>query len=418
MVKTPLFVAAICLVLTLPPFVLAAEPGGHGHEPLGKSETLTFDAIFRQALEHSPESLGTEAQRQQAESHQALGRSWTAGRPSFELNYIDDTAIDKSGLREMEAGIQVPLWRPGERRDARQSGQAYGAAADAWEKYLKLTVAGRLRASLMAIDKAETVLRLERQATREAGQLLETTRSLFDAGSLPRLDVLQAENLLLNQRQVEMRAEAGLVDAEREYSVLTGLKVRPVRPYEERRFPGEEVPPTHPALEYLRSQVAVAEAAVQRSIREAKGSPTLTVGMRRERSSAAGPEVDSVGLGLSIPFGGGAFVSTAASDARRQQVDAEVRWRQARRELNRQLHEVEHELLLTADSLKLSAEQVNLGRQRYEMARTAFEAGESTLTEVLRALREYRNSEKELQTLQVRQRALITEYNQTIGVLP
>lgn len=419
MVKTPILMAAIFLVFASPFAVWAADDNGkYGHQPLQKSESLTFEAVFRKTLERSPDSLATPVGEEQAQRHAALGRSWMAGRPSLELNYVDDSPMDDTGLREIEGGIQLPLWRPGEKRNARRLGEAYQNAADSWKEYLKLSVAGRLRQSLTEIERAETILNLERQSTRDAEQLLSTTQALFNAGSVPRLDVMQAENLLLAQRKVTLRAEAMLVDAEREYAILTGLDTRPAGPYREKQSAGNEIEPDHPVLRYLRSQAAIAESAVNRAERLAKGSPTLSLGVRREQGSYMEPEVDSFGLGLSIPFGGGAFVSAAGSDARREQVNAEVRWQKTWRELNRQLHEVEHELFLTAESLKLSKEQARLGGQRYEMARTAFETGETTLTEVLRALREYRDSEKEFQTLQVRRQALITEYNQTIGVLP
>lgn len=388
------------------------------HEPLQKSPAMAYSAVFEAALSNAPESMAEGVRQQQAQDYSDFGRSWIAGRPSLQLNYIDDGVLDNVGLREMESGVRFDLWRPGERRDAGKLGQSYNAQLEAWLVYLQLLVAGRVRTVLADIVEAEAILALELQSTLEAERLLDVTNGLFAAGALPQLDVLQVQSLLLEQQKLELHAEAALVDAEREYTVLTGLQLRPAMAYSEAQSSQEEIQLNHPVLQFLRSGVDLAEANVSKVRREASGNPSMTLGVRRERGNVLQPYTDSLGVSFSMPFGGRARVSTDVSDARREKVDVEIQLVNTRRKLSMQLHEVEHELFIVSESLGLSENQTALNQQRYQMALVAFETGEINLSQVVITLQQARASEKELEQLSLSQQRLFSEFNQTIGILP
>ena len=68
---------------------------------------------------------------------------------------------------------------------------------------------------LADIHEAEILLQLEREATTTAEDVLRTSETLFDAGALARVDVLQSRNLLLDQqkRHIPRLGEAGPVPA-------------------------------------------------------------------------------------------------------------------------------------------------------------------------------------------------------------
>ncbi len=169
----------------------------------------------------------------QAESYEAIASNWISNRPSIQLGYYNDQLLDDIGMREFEYAVQLELKRPSERNTGRLLSQAYQDQVGAWEQSLHHYIAGRVRTVLSAIAEAEANLRLETQATANAEELFSVTSSLVNAGQLARLDLMQAENLLLTQRRTELEAEAMLVDAERAYEVLTDLQVRPDYVYTE-----------------------------------------------------------------------------------------------------------------------------------------------------------------------------------------
>jgi len=197
------------------------------HQPLQISAELNFEEVYQAAHNLAPELPTGTARQQMADSYTALGQRWITNRPSWETNLIDDAALNNAGMREFEFGVKMDLWRPGQRSQAKALGSSYQGKASAWQRYFDLMIAGRVRAVLADISQAESIYLSEQQATAAAEQLLEITTGLFESGAVPELDLLQARGLLLEQRKLELQAEAELVDAERTYSVMTGLNIRP-----------------------------------------------------------------------------------------------------------------------------------------------------------------------------------------------
>ncbi len=405
----------VYLLLLLPVPVLAAQMS---HEHLIVSESLTFTDVFASALENSPEYMETPVRENQAESYTDTGKSWIAGRPSVQMNYYDDSRLDNVGLMEFEYGVQMPLWRPGQRRDTRALGEGYVNQVEQWKQLLSWVVAGRVRNVLAALAEAELGIALQNQVVADARRLRDVTLTLFEAGEVARLELMQAETLLVESQADLLQAEAALVDAERTYEFLTGLTMRPAKAYSEELTSQEEIGNSHPQLQFLRSSVNLAEANVKQSENTARGNPTITIGSRRERGDRFQNSISSVGIQLSIPFGGGSFVSAQSSSARRAKVDAEVSYQNSFLQLNAALHEVEHSLFIVAEEEPLRRSQMDLSSQRYNMALTAFEVGETTLAEVVIAQQQAQESDRTLRLLLLEKQRLITEFNQIIGVLP
>ena len=388
------------------------------HAPLARDASLSISVLLAQVLEHAPQALEGDARAAQARAMTAQGDSWTAGRPSLQAEYIDDRTLSDLGQRELTYGIALPLWRPGERGAMQARGEHYDAQVAAWQDAFRLDMAGRLRHALAAMQEADALLAAEQLATADARELLVIAEALFNAGETAQQDVLQARAVLLAQQRNELTAEAARVDAERNYATLTGLHVRPAAAHSESLAPVEEVGPEHPVLRLLRSDIDLAGSEITRAEVEARGSPTLSIGSRRQRADDFSENDNALALSISIPLGGQAHVDAATSPARRARVDAEVNLLNTQRALNLQLHEVEHELFTLRESLPLSEEQTRLARQQWDMERAAFEAGESDMSQVVIALQQSRLSARELNALNLRHARLICEFNQIVGVLP
>lgn len=396
-----------------------AALGAQGdHAPLATSTTLDFAAIFDSALANIPEYQETPVRETQASDYAAAAQRWISGQPSLQMNYYDDSTLDNVGLREFEYGVQLPLWRPGQRQASRQLGERYDAQVEAWKTDLAWVVAGRVRGALAAIAEAELGLNLQTQAVADAQRLVNVTQTLFEAGEVARAELMQAQGLLVEKQADLLQAEAAMVDAERAYSVITRLDVRPVTAHTETLTSQEDIENSHPRLQYLRSGVDLALANVRQSENNARGNPTLTIGTRREQPDRFTTPVSSIGIQLSIPFGGGSYVSAQTSSARRARVDAEVDYLNTYNQLNQALHEVEHDLFISAQEEPLRRTQAELNRERFNMALSAYEVGETTLVQVVMAQQQAQESDRALQSLLRERERLITEFNQLIGVMP
>ena len=391
------------------------------HAPLPRSDKLDFATLLEHTLRQAPALREDPVRRQEALEWIAAGRSWLAGRPNLNLNYYDDQVLDDRGQRELEYGIQLPLWRPGERDSMRELGRQYQSQVPLWLQALTLELAGQLRANLADLAETEAVLALEREASAHAEELLRVTQVLYDSGNVPRLELLQAETLLLEQRRNELDAEARVVDAQLAYRLLTGLRERPAAMHVEEQSPMTDivaVEQSHALLRYLHSEIELASATIEQSRIAAKGSPQFSIGSRRERGDRFTPYTDSLNFSLQVPIGGKSHVNANTSAARRAKVDAEVNYFATRRELERALHDAEHALHTVEQSLPLAEQQTDLASQRRDMAETAFAEGEIGLVQLLPAIQEARLASRALAMLRLRKQRLIAAYNQTLGVLP
>jgi cobalt-zinc-cadmium efflux system outer membrane protein len=405
----------VWVCICIPTLVYSAQSD---HEPLEKNPDLSFSEILNSALENAPEILERDVRRQQVEDYESVSDTWFSGRPSLQLYYIDDQAYGNQGFREMEYAIQLQLKRPSEWRNGRLVSDSYAEQYSAWEQSLRHYITGHVRNSLADIAEAEANLLLEQQATRNSQELVSTTQVLVDSGELARLDLMQAENLLLNQRRIELQAEAMLADAERAYEILTGLQVRPAYVHTEALTELTEISPEQPQLVYLASDIQLAEALILQAQASVRGSPSISIGNRRQRVSDLASDEDGLALSLSIPFGGKNIVASRTSYARRDKADAEVLYQATFLALNQELHEAEHELFITEESILLAGQQSLLSESRWEMTQTAFTQGEISLAQVILAMQEALAARKQYELLLLQRERLITEFNQTVGVMP
>lgn len=415
-VSTRRLTSCIVAVLT---FAISTQAIGIDHEPLARSEQVDARTVMRSALDAAPEKALTASAADQALAYGTLGQRWIVGAPSLEASVINDSLLSDVGQRELEAGVKVQLWRPGERRDALQRGSAYNQRTQAWQSWYQLMIAGRVRESLAALERADLVMASAVMAQQDASRLLDTTRQLQQAGSAAEMDVLQVESLLLAADKQVLDADAMVVDAEREYQVLTGgLTMRPAQPHREQQNGAEAISNSHPLLQLLQADLQISEAAIVNAERQAKGSPSVQFGVRRERGAFAQPYVESMGVSVSIPLNSKRVVGASTSDARSSRTEAEVALIRQMRDLTQQLHEVEHQLHTLELALPLSERERDLSQRQMQMAETAFANGEVDMTYVIRAMQQARSADSEFNQLQQQQQHLISQYNQIIGVLP
>ena len=140
--------------------------------------------------------------------------------------------------------------------------------------------------------------------------------------------------------------------------------------------------------------------------------------MRRERGTRMDQYTDSLGLSFSIPLGRSGTANAAISDARRESADLEVALRRTQLLLEQTLHEAEHGLFVTRQQLAVSRQRSELADQQLEMARSAYELGETNLLSVTISLQDALASHKELHELELMEQRLISEYNQSLGIMP
>ncbi|WP_317932284.1 TolC family protein [Halioxenophilus sp. WMMB6] len=394
-----------------------ANEAAEAHSAVVLSERLTLAEVVTAALARAPEQSIGGAYQQQAEQQTRFSRSLSPAPARLNLSYWDDASFDNLGNTEAEAGVEFDLWRLGEKRNARQLAEAYSNGSQNWQQHLTLLVAGRVRQSLAQLTLARLNLNHAEQALADSEALLAISNKRLAAGEVAESTVLQSEALVLDAKQQLLASQAEMVDAERSYHLLTGLDAAPKEWLEALPEPSE-ITPEHPQLAYLLGLRQQQLAATDQQRHQTAGNATLGIGVRRQQAADNDPQNDSLGLSLSIPFGGKSYSRVQSSAASVALAELDARIEQARLDLKLQLHEVEHQLHTLESALAYAQQSRELTQRQWQMAKTAFALGESTIQPTILALQQHRQSELRWLHLRLRQQALISTYKQTLGELP
>ncbi len=393
------------------------QAGAHTHTPLAASAELTWAALIETTLEHYPEFVELAAREQEASALAQRGRSWLAGQPAVAMRYQSDRPWDNANLREYELGLDLPLWRPGQKRSATSLGRAASTASGAAALALRHEVIGLLRMALWDIERAANELAVARDGARVAADLEAAIERQYEAGELPLSETLLVRSTAMERAAAVIDAEAMLVDAEREYQSLTGLDIKPalfVEPLTDR----EDFDDSHPQLALAAAEVERARAELDLAQRTAGGTPRLTVGPRRERASFSSYSADSLGITVSMPFGGQAHANAATAAAVRTVARAQSDRLRLLRQLDLRLHEARHTLSVIEEALALAEQRAALATRSFEMSRQAFVQGEMPLLELLRSEATAVTTQREVVALAVERERAIAQINQATGVWP
>jgi outer membrane protein TolC len=389
----------------------------HPHVAIATDTTLDWDALIVATMAVHPRGLDLAARAAESAAWSARGRRWLAAAPALYFSYLSDRSLDDFGRREYEGGVELPLWRGGQRSAVRALADSASTASGAAAAALRLEVAGLLRGALWDIEAAGNELEAARDAATVAEELVRVVERRNARGDLPLADVLLARASSLERRQAVVAAEARLVDAERAYRSFTHLERRPAV-FAEQRSSRAEIGADHPL-------VALADAEVMRASRQAdvvggdaRGNVSLTVGPRREYEAFNDVPIDSMTLGVRVPVGGAGHADAAQASASRLVATAAAERGELLRRLDVDLHEAEHTLDVLEQSAELAAERAAISAQHARMAQMAFSQGEIELRELLRIQEAERLAARDVQRLAIERERTIAALNQALGELP
>jgi cobalt-zinc-cadmium efflux system outer membrane protein len=396
----------------------AAGPGeDHEHEPLPIDTALSLSEALEITMANYPTRRELEAREAEAQAWRERGGSLVAGRPRFSYRYQTDRWQDDAGLEELEAGIELPLWRWGERQATADLGSGLTTEAEAAGDALRWRLAGRLRDLLWQMELAGNETAVADERLRLAEERARVVRRRHELGDVPLADTLLADAARSEAEALLTEAEVMRVDSERTWRIVTTLERRPPTPVEA-MSDRDAIAPGHPALRLAEAAVRRAEAEYSRSEKSARGSPSLFIGPRRERSSFRESFDDSIGIMVSVPFGGGSHARTATAAAARELAATRADRAQVERDLRMQLHEAEHTLHVIRRNLVSAGERARLTRRSHEMAQVAYEKGEIDLVDLLRLAESSITARRDLEHLRIAERQAIAHYNQAVGDLP
>ncbi len=79
------------------------------------ASVMSLAQAFDAAWARQPEALALQARRDAARSQQQASQAWTPEPAALEVSNKTDRLNRNAGARELELGVVLPLWLPGER---------------------------------------------------------------------------------------------------------------------------------------------------------------------------------------------------------------------------------------------------------------------------------------------------------------
>ena len=178
---------------------------------------------LKQALDaawvRQPEAASSDLHKQAAEGRKAAAQSWTVEPPSLEVSAKTDRLNRNDGSRELEIGVAVPLWLPGERSRSLALAEAEAGAVDSRTAATQWRLAGALRDAWWGLHRARVEVVLARARQDSAAQLARDVARRVAAGDLAKADQHQTDGAL-----AAAQAIAALRAGE--------LDVRPIQAYD------------------------------------------------------------------------------------------------------------------------------------------------------------------------------------------
>lgn len=397
---------------------LALEPELVEHQdPIIVDQELSLAQLLDKTLLKYPDTALIPALQQENQALLQRGQSWLAEAPRISVSYLDDAITDNTGYHEFVGALELPLWNWGQRHASQLFAEQARVANNLKQKVIRLRVAGLLRNALWDIALQKQRLELSTKAYQVAEKLQKKIKLRVDVGDLAHIDSLLAESELLEQQTKLIAIQAETMHANKQLATLT-QDIRIPANFNEQLSSIQTVSSDHPLLYTANAIIERKRAKVEWVKAAGSGQSTLSIGGKSERDSRDGQDIESIGIGLSVPFGGSAHLAPEVASAQLELTEAITNRDHLYRKLEQQLHEAEHNLEVSRVEVKIAKQRKVIAKEHLRVTELSFNAGEINLMDSLkiqaRAFAAIQHANEQATKLQRN----IALYNQAVGVMP
>ncbi len=393
------------------------------------SASISLKQAFDAAWARQPEAQALPARRDAARASQQAAQAWTPEPVALEASGKSDRLNRNQGRRELEFGIAVPLWLPGERARSQTLAQAEGRAAESRASAAQLRVAAAVREAWWLWQLAGLDAEVARGQVDNARRIAADVAKRAQAGDLARSDRNQADGAVAAAESSLAQAEAALAVARQQLQGASGLSV----PAAGASAPGtagtaisaEAEPPlnapeptVHAALTELQDQAALAQGAAALAATQSRANPEVTLAVTRERGASAEPTLQTLTLGIRIPFGAGPRYNARVATAQAERTEAEARLVLERQRLLAERESSAARLSATRAQLAAAERRAQLATETRGFFDKSFRLGESDLPTRLRIEAEATEAERQAARARIEVAAAISAQRQALGLLP
>ena len=392
--------------------------GASAQPPAGTATSLP--ALFEAAWARQPEAQALPLRRDAAQAQRRAADAWTPETPALEASLKTDRLQRDEGAREMELGIAVPLWLPGERGNAAALAQAEASALESRAQAARLRLAATVREAWWQWQRAGLALDVARGQLDSAQGIARDVARRAQAGELARADQHQADGAVAAAQAALASAEAAATAAQLQLQALAGTGPLPPPAGSP---PAEPEPPpaelaTHPALLELADRATAAERSAALASRQSRANPELLLATTRDRGAYGEREGRTLTLALRVPFGGGPRQDGRVATARADAAEAQAQLALDRERLQWEAQAARAQVDAARQQLAAAERRATLARETRGFFDKSFRLGETDLPTRLRIETEATEAERQAARARIDLAAAISALRQALGLLP
>jgi len=380
----------------------------------GVTLRAALDAAWLRAVS-ARESAG---QRARSEADRMASASLWAAPPSLELNHRNDRLQNNTGQREIEIGLSVPLWLPGQRAAHSVTAEVAAARARVAEQVARLRLAGELREAAWQLAALQAEAAQAHSQAQALLQLAEDVERRVRAGDLARADALAATAEHMEAASMQHDVRQRLQTAHARWTLLTGLTVAPDLTALPNVDAARGLVVPHPEQQLAGLSTELARKRVDQLRLSPRDAPELTVGLRRDVPGRAEASQGSLFVGLRLPLGTDDRNLPLQAAALAELDVAQTQELRVRERLDSDAATARDAQRSAQAQLDAQTNRARLLRERATLIDKSFRAGESPLPDLLRALA----AAAQADSVATRQSAALglarAHLQQTLGLLP
>ncbi|WP_081700172.1 TolC family protein [Azonexus hydrophilus] len=376
---------------------------------------------FADAWARQPAAAAQAEHQQAVAARRAAASAWTPESAAIELGGRSDRFNRDTGAAEVELGLAIPLWLPGERRASQGLAGAEAALLDARLASQQWQLAGSLRTAWWEWQQARESQLLAEGRLAAAERLRDDVGRRVKAGDLARSDLHQAE-LAVAVAEAELAEASGAQAlAAGDLQALTGKAPADVAAAGETppaETPADDWLDRHPQVRWLQ---AVAEQARQQQVlarTRNRPPPEITVATRQERDARGAQRDQSWALGVRIPLSAGARHDQAVAEASAGRTEAEIAAQRERERLQQAAALAARQVALAQTRLAAAEKGFRLASENLRLFDKSFRLGETDLPTRLRIEHEAFVAERKLHQARLQLAASLSARRQALGLLP
>lgn len=280
-----------------------------------------------------------------------------------------------------------------------------------------MKLAGELRELAASAALARLEQGLAQRKEQEAAALLQDIQRRVKSGESPRIDALQADAALRLAALQRVQASTSLAQLQSQWRALTSLQAVS-SPEESLSAATLTSLDKHPLLASAAASVRAAQAKLKLAEADTRDAPEVSVGVIRDRSLASDPALNSLRIGVRIPFGGVNRSAPRIAAARAELDTAEAEFDAVERRLAAESITSRDAVESARLAERLASERAAFSAEAQTLVAKAYRLGESDLPTRLRTDNERFEADLALARARTETQRAVARLHQSSGLLP